>query len=105
MNAGGAGRMHDRGGMRCNELRQAVPGISPKMLTQTLGQMERNGLVSRKVHAVIPPQVEYLRTALGHWLGPVIHGLWTGVEQNSTGLVAARKEFDGQAARVAEQTP
>jgi DNA-binding HxlR family transcriptional regulator len=97
--------LHDHGVMRFNELRKAVPGISQKMLTQTLRQMERNGLVSRKVHAVIPPKVEYQRTELGHSLGPVICGLWTWVEQNSTGLVAARAEFDGQAARVAEQMP
>jgi len=97
--------LHDHGVMRFNELRKAVPGISQKMLTQTLRQMERNGLVSRKVHAVIPPKVEYQRTELGHSLGPVICGLWNWVEQNSTGLVAARAEFDGQAARVAERTP
>ena len=88
--------LHDRGVMRFNELRKAVPGISQKMLTQTLRQMERNGLVSRKVHAVIPPKVEYQRTELGHSLGPVICGLWNWVEQNSEKLVAARALFEAQ---------
>jgi DNA-binding HxlR family transcriptional regulator len=92
--------LHDHGVMRFNELRKAVPGISQKMLTQTLRQMERNGLVSRKVHAVIPPKVEYQRTDLGRSLGPVICGLWTWVEQNSAGLVAARAKFDDQTQAV-----
>jgi DNA-binding HxlR family transcriptional regulator len=88
--------LHDHGVMRFNELRKAVPGISQKMLTQTLRQMERNGLVSRKVYAVIPPKVEYQRTELGLSLGPVICGLWNWVEQNSEKLVDARALFEAQ---------
>ena len=89
--------LHDHGVMRFNELRKAIPGISQKMLTQTLRQMERNGLVARKVHAVIPPKVEYQRTDLGRSLGPVICGLWNWVEQNSEKLVTARAQFKAQA--------
>ena len=85
--------LHDREVMRFNQLRKAVPGISQKMLTQTLRQMERNGLVSRKVHPVIPPKVEYQRTDLGRSLGPVICGLWTWVEENSAKLIEARAQF------------
>ena len=86
--------LHDHNMLRFNELRKAIPGISQKMLTQTLRQMERNGLVSRKVHPVIPPKVEYQRTDLGRSLGPVICGMWTWVEQNSEKLVAARAQFE-----------
>ena len=86
--------LHDHNVLRFNELRKAIPGISQKMLTQTLRQMERNGLVSRKVHPVIPPKVEYQRTDLGRSLGPVICGMWTWVEQNSEKLVAARAQFE-----------
>ena len=86
--------LHDREVMRFNQLRKAVPGISQKMLTQTLRQMERNGLVSRKVYPVIPPKVEYQRTDLGRSLGPVICGLWTWVEENSAKLTEARAQFE-----------
>ena len=88
--------LHDHNVLRFNELRKAIPGISQKMLTQTLRQMERNGLVSRKVYPVIPPKVEYQRTDLGRSLGPVICGLWTWVEQNSENLVAARARFGAE---------
>ena len=91
--------LHDQRVMRFNELRKAIPAISQKMLTQTLRQMERNGLVTRKVHAVIPPRVDYQRTDLGHSLGPVICGLWTWVEQNSSALTTARAKFGAQTAQ------
>jgi DNA-binding HxlR family transcriptional regulator len=84
----------EQGTMRFNELRKAVPGISQKMLTQTLRQLERIGLVTRTVHAEIPPRVEYGRTELGQSLGPVICGLWTWVEQNVEAMEHARQRFD-----------
>jgi DNA-binding HxlR family transcriptional regulator len=62
--------------------------------------MERNGLVSRKVHAVITPRVEYGQTELGRSLGAAVCGLWTWVEDNAGRLSAARKAFDS--ARPAE---
>ena len=82
--------------MRFGELRKAVPGISQKMLTQTLRQMESIGLVSRTVHAVIPPRVDYRRTELGMSLGPVICSLWSWVEQNAAAMQAARQTFSQQ---------
>ena len=84
----------EHGTMRFSELRKAVPGISQKMLTQTLRQMERIGLVSRTVHALIPPKVEYRRTELATSLGPVICGLWNWVERNADAMVAARSAYD-----------
>jgi DNA-binding HxlR family transcriptional regulator len=53
---------------RFTELKNAIAGISQKVLTQTLREMERNGLVSRKVYPVIPPRVEYTITPLGQTL-------------------------------------
>jgi DNA-binding HxlR family transcriptional regulator len=85
----------DHDSLRFGELRRAVPGISQKMLTQTLRQLERIGLVARTVHPVIPPHVDYRRTALASSLGPVICNLWTWVEQNSAEMEKARREFDG----------
>ena len=80
--------------MRFSELRKAIPGISQKMLTQTLRQMERNGLVSRKVYPIIPPRVEYKYTDLGRSFGPVICGLWSWVEDNAEKLTAAQTSFE-----------
>jgi DNA-binding HxlR family transcriptional regulator len=65
---------------RFNELKRAVGGISQQMLTRTLKALERDGLVTRTVHATVPPQVEYELTALGHSLSePVMQlGNWAG---------------------------
>jgi DNA-binding HxlR family transcriptional regulator len=79
--------------MRFTELRRRVTGISQKMLTQTLRRLELNGLIERQVHAVIPPKVEYRRTALGHSLGAAVCGLWTWVEENADNMQAARSRF------------
>ena len=59
----------ERGEMRFTRLGEAVGGISQKMLTQTLRQMERDGLVTRTVHPVVPPRVDYRLTSLGMSLG------------------------------------
>ncbi|MEO0565568.1 MAG: helix-turn-helix domain-containing protein, partial [Chloroflexota bacterium] len=59
--------------MRFGELERAIGRISPKMLTQTLRRMERNGLVQRHVYAEVPPRVEYSPTELGTTLaGPLM---------------------------------
>jgi DNA-binding HxlR family transcriptional regulator len=84
----------EHGTLRFSALRKAVPGISQKMLTQTLRQMERIGIVSRKVYPVIPPRVEYSCTDLGLSLGPAICSLWTWVEQNAETMSAAQTRFD-----------
>lgn len=79
---------------RFTQLRKAIPGVSQKMLTQTLRQMERLGLVSRKVYPVIPPRVEYQRTELGHKLGPVVCHLWDWVAGHAKEMQTARDKFD-----------
>jgi DNA-binding HxlR family transcriptional regulator len=58
--------------MRLSEL---VEGISQKMLTQTLRHMERDGLITRTVHPVVPPKVEYKLTHLGMSLGAAFCGV------------------------------
>lgn len=88
-----------RGTMRFTELSQEIPEISQKMLTKTVRQMERDGLVSRKVYAVIPPKVEYTLTALGHGLSEAFCGVWIWAEKNHAKIHEARRKFDVKAAR------
>jgi len=89
--------LEEHGTCRFTRLAQLVPGISQKMLTQTLRAMERDGLVHRKVHPVIPPKVEYSLTALGRSLGEAFCGVWLWAETNLDRVEAARAAFDGRA--------
>ena len=66
-----------RGERRFTALGHRVPGISHKMLTRTLRQMERDGLVIRTIHPLIPPRVEYRLTDLGLSLGDAFRGVGT----------------------------
>ena len=84
----------EHGTLRFTELRKKIPGISQKMLTQTLRQMERIGLVARTVHPVIPPKVEYRRTELGQSLGPVVCQLWDWVADNAVKMEKAQQLFE-----------
>ncbi len=63
------------GTKRFGELKKSVNGISQKMLTSNLRQMEESGLVTRKVYAEVPPKVEYTLTDLGESLEPVLNAL------------------------------
>src|SRR3954465_9567260 len=63
------------GSKRFNELRREIPSVSQRMLTLTLRNLERDGLVSRTVTPVIPPRVDYELTKLGHSLQKPICGL------------------------------
>ena len=66
------------GSMRYSELQRAIAGITPKMLAEQLRELEKDGLVSRKVHPVVPPKVEYSLTAYGRSLDPILEamGAW-----------------------------
>lgn len=86
----------DHGELRFTQIGRQVPGISQKMLTQTLRQMERDGLVRRTVHPVIPPRVEYKLTELGFGLGAAFCGVWTWAEENLSRIEAARAQFDAE---------
>jgi DNA-binding HxlR family transcriptional regulator len=80
--------------LRFTELAREVTGISQKMLTQTVRAMERDGLLVRTVHPVIPPNVDYRLTALGHTLSEAFCGVWTWAEANVDRIERARQAFD-----------
>lgn len=86
--------LEDHGVLRFTELARGVAGISQKMLTQTLRAMERDGLVERTVHPVVPPKVEYRLTPLGHSLGEAFCGVWHWAGENLDRVEAARRTFD-----------
>ena len=76
-----------QGVMRFSELRRAVPGITQKMLTQQLRELERDGVVRRTVYPQVPPRVEYSLTPRGETLKPVVNAMcrW-GVQQGGAQL-------------------
>lgn len=86
------------GPLRFNELKRRVPDISQKMLTQTLRELQRDGMVAREVFPTVPPAVEYRLTALGESvLGP-FGALVIWANQNHQQIYASRAEFDGKVA-------
>lgn len=88
----------EHGELRFSRVGELVGGISQKMLTQTLRLMERDGLVVRTVHPVIPPKVEYRLTDLGVTLAEAFCGVWTWAEANIERIEAARAAFDARKA-------
>ena len=64
------------------------------MLTQTVRQMERDGLLTRTVHPVVPPRVEYKLTDLGLSLSEAFCGVWIWAEKNLQPIEASRRIFD-----------
>ena len=89
----------DKGELRFTRLSESVEGISQKMLTQTLRHMERDGLVTRTIHPVVPPKVEYKLTTLGMSLGAAFCGVWVWAAENLNLVEQARREFDKKAGK------
>ena len=86
------------GTLRYAQLQRTIGGISQKMLTQTLRSLERDGLVQRKVHPVVPPKVEYSLTRLGRTLIEPLHGLCRWSEKHLAELEANRARAKAKAA-------
>ncbi len=85
--------LEEHGRVRFRQLGERVGGISQKMLTKTVRQMESDGLVTRTVYPVVPPRVEYELTALGHSLGAAFCGVWTWVDKHHWEIMQARQAF------------
>lgn len=86
----------EKGTLRFTQLARELGNISQKMLTQTLRAMERDGLVERTVHPVVPPKVEYKLTPLGLSLGAAFCGVWIWAAQNLDAVEQARNTFDAK---------
>jgi DNA-binding HxlR family transcriptional regulator len=82
------------GPRRFNELRREIPSVSQRMLTLTLRNLERDGLVSRKVTPTIPPRVDYALTELGHSLQKPIAELARWALDNVEAIHQAQASFD-----------
>lgn len=91
--------------MRFNELRHAIGGISQRMLTLTLRNLERDGLVTRTVYPEIPPRVEYTLTDLGHTLTGPLDALWNWAAEHQGEVQQARQRYDEGKAAVEEPAP
>ncbi|MEM9371588.1 MAG: helix-turn-helix domain-containing protein [Pseudomonadota bacterium] len=86
----------DQRQMRNNELMRRIDGISQKMLTQTLRELERNGLVIREDLQTIPPHVTYRLSAVGKSLSRALIPLDRWAEQNFSELDRAKEAYDAK---------
>jgi DNA-binding HxlR family transcriptional regulator len=80
--------------LRFSELKNTIPGISQRMLTITLRNLERDGVLSRHFYPEIPPRVEYELTPLGKSLMVPIRELVGWIKENWDDIQQARKSFD-----------
>jgi DNA-binding HxlR family transcriptional regulator len=89
--------LDEHGRQRFGELQRRIATITPKVLTQRLRQLERDGLVVRTYHAEIPPRVEYEISELGRSLAPVFAALvnWSGAHLDT--VRSARVDYDSTA--------
>jgi DNA-binding HxlR family transcriptional regulator len=81
---------------RFTELKREIDGISQRMLTLTLRQLERDGLVRRTVHPVVPPRVDYELTPLGASLLDAVGPLVTWTRRHRGQIARARDRYDGR---------
>jgi DNA-binding HxlR family transcriptional regulator len=84
------------GEQRFTRIREQVGNVSQKMLTKTLRQLERDGLVTRTVHPVVPPHVEYKLTALGLSLAASFCAVWKWADRHGAKVHEARRRFDAR---------
>ncbi|TDD12730.1 transcriptional regulator [Nonomuraea deserti] len=82
--------------LRFTQLRREIDGVSQRMLSVTLRQLERDGLVSRTVHPVVPPRVDYALTPLGRTLHQTIKSLVTWTEAHQEEIARARAAYDAR---------
>lgn len=84
----------EAGPLRFSQLRESIGGVTPKVLTQTLRSMERDGLVTRRPSGTVPPRVDYELTELGKSLANPIDGLRRWAEGNAEAIIRSREDHD-----------
>ena len=99
------GMLGRQGTLRFNELKRLINGVSQRMLTLTLRNLERDGLVTRTIYPEVPPRVEYGLTELGKTLQVPISGLWDWSAEHHSSIIDAREIYDARANAVAAETP
>lgn len=82
------------GPSRFTAVRSAVGGVTPKVLTQTLRALERDGLVARTVYAQVPPRVDYALTPLGATLLEPLDAVRAWAEEHAGAILGARDDYD-----------
>ena len=82
------------GTKRFGELRRDITGISPKVLTQKLRELERDGVLTRKIYASVPPKVEYKLTPLGKTLISLLDSIRVWAESNIEPMLEAQAKYD-----------
>ena len=83
-----------QGVVRFNQLKKIISGISQKMLTQQLRELERDGLIKRQVFPEVPPHVEYSMTELGLSLGPIYQAVHNWEQENLMAIYKCRRQYD-----------
>lgn len=91
--------------LRFTQLATAVGGVSQKMLTKTVRQMEADGLVIRTVYPVVPPRVEYRLTEMGLSLGEAFCSVWLWAERHRQTIEQARQAYRERIAAEAVDRP
>jgi DNA-binding HxlR family transcriptional regulator len=81
---------------RFSDLKRSIPGISQQMLTATVRNLERDGMLTRHVYAEVPPRVEYELTPLGRGLTEPVLGLVSWLQSNWSAIRSARDRFDAR---------
>ncbi|MDO8383850.1 MAG: helix-turn-helix domain-containing protein [Microbacterium sp.] len=97
--------LSEHGTLRFTRFRELIPGITPKVLTERLRTLERDGLVVRAYHAELPPRVEYTATALAQTLSPTFRALAAWADEHLDEVGFARQRFDapGKSALAAQR--
>ena len=90
-------KLNEHGLLRFVELQRLIGTITPKVLTQRLRQLERDGLVERTYYPEVPPRVEYAITELGRSLAPVFHSLATWSDAHMDSVKTAQINYDTDA--------
>lgn len=94
------GHLSEQGLLRFNELMRAIPGVSHRMLTLTLRNLEREGIVNRAPHATVPPRVDYTLTELGQSLTEPLALLAQWATRKRPLIEASRRTYDARNVEV-----